>query len=266
MLIAFGSQDDFVAARDIVLKLQPAHVESLPEIAPDLRNLAGTRKGRRKASATPSEETHKQSGKAPAGNDETVEADTSDADRISKPRSRKRKSILQPKGGKFAQKAAYRKQTLRSNTRIWSQSTGGIEKFSSSGEDEEASIARDEVSLPRVMSSQSKPQDTVQQRVEDKAIGAPLPSYYEPRGYGETWICPYDGCYHKVPNTRDVASVNAIKDHFVANHAGTAQELINQESRPWVSVSHLLERVTGIASLQRADQQLGFRPRIVKKS
>ena len=265
MLIAYGLQDDFEAARDVVLKLQPAHIESLPDMVSDLRNLAGTRRGRRKISAAPSD-GQKKIGKTLARNYEIVEADMSEADRISEPRGRKRKSILQPKGGKFAQKAAYRKQTLRSNTRIWLQSIDDIEDSSSSGEDEEVYTAPDEMSLARIMPSPTRPQDKVQQRVQDKAIGAPLPSYYEPRGYGETWICPYDGCYHKVPNARDITSVNAIKDHFVADHAGAAQELINQESRPWVSVSHLLERVTGIASLQRADQQLGFRSRIVKKS
>ena len=64
----------------------------------------------------------------------------------------------------------------------------------------------------------------------------PLPSYYEPHGPGDTWQCPYDGCVYKVWDARKPASVEMIKKHFVTTHASNAEDLIYQESKPWVSV------------------------------
>ena len=65
---------------------------------------------------------------------------------------------------------------------------------------------------------------------------APLPSYYEPHGPGDTWTCPYNGCSRKIWGARDVLCIHLIKEHFLATHAGKVADLVHQESRPEVSI------------------------------
>ena len=74
-----------------------------------------------------------------------------------------------------------------------------------------------------------------------------LPSYYEPRGPGDTWTCPYDGCNHQVWKAKEPKSIELIKIHFNESHLEGAEEIINQECKPWVSVDHLLQRLKGIS-------------------
>ena len=71
----------------------------------------------------------------------------------------------------------------------------------------------------------------------DFGIGdAPLRSYYEPHGPGDTWTCPYNGCSRKIWGARDVVFIDLIKKHFMETHAGKMADLINQEIRPEMSI------------------------------
>lgn len=71
-----------------------------------------------------------------------------------------------------------------------------------------------------------------------------LPAYFEPRGYGDEWKCSYDNCNHKVWEARHPDSVEMIKQHFLITHRGNAHDLINQESRPWLSVKYVSLYIT----------------------
>lgn len=64
----------------------------------------------------------------------------------------------------------------------------------------------------------------------------PIPSYYEPHGSGDTWMCPYQACSYQVWNAREAPSIQMIKEHFVETHASNAEDLVYEERRPWVSV------------------------------
>lgn len=78
-------------------------------------------------------------------------------------------------------------------------------------------------------------------------------SYYEPQGPGDSWSCPYEGCNTEVWAARTPDSISLINDHFTKSHAGTAEELILSQCRPWLSVDHLLNRVRGITSFGAND-------------
>lgn len=95
----------------------------------------------------------------------------------------------------------------------------------------------------------------------------PLPSYYHLSGPGDSWTCPFDGCNHNIYDARTPESIDMIESHFIKIHAGNAEDLINQESRPWASVDNLLARVKGIASSKAkgASEQPGFPARVIRR-
>ena len=155
---------------------------------------------------------------------------------------RKRKSNLRPRSNEYAKKSTGRLQSLRAS------------EEEQGNEDDEAQGAqiRMEGSIPNrkrsdyadvflppptalPLKAQKKTPQKMEKEAHVKVANNPLPSYYEPRGPGDTWICPYDGCNKRVYQAKETYAVEMIKDHFVKTHANNAEDLINQESRPWTS-------------------------------
>ena len=91
------------------------------------------------------------------------------------------------------------------------------------------------------------------------AAAAPLPSYYEPRGPGDSWTCLFDGCNQQVWDARSAKSKKLIEDHFASKHAGSMEDLIVAESSGQASVQHLLSRVKNFGALDvgGAEQLVG---------
>ncbi|MCJ1403731.1 hypothetical protein MMC11_006954 [Xylographa trunciseda] len=155
-----------------------------------------------------------------------------------------RKSGLRPKSNKASKKFMGRQRNNLSMKEEWLYQGNDAEDPDSVEEDEQAPVSPT-LSMKNGLTNGSTNGTTKKPHLTENSpkksewstgTGDPLPSYYEPRGPGDTWTCPYDGCVHQVWAARDPSSVDMIKDHFVKTHAGNAEDLINQESRPWVSV------------------------------
>lgn len=152
------------------------------------------------------------------------------------PRKRKRESILRPKSNKAAKKYASRQQGSRAREEEGSDDDVELDDapIVSAAHGIDTKILPP--TLPNrpeaVKASVKIPKETIWADSSNN----PLPSYYEPRGPGDTWTCPYDGCLYQVWDARDTFSIDMIKDHFVDIHASNAESLVNQESRPWASV------------------------------
>lgn len=157
----------------------------------------------------------------------------------------KRKSVLRPKSDKASKKFIGSRQSVRSGTRNEVHQGDDLERLGSNECVEQASVVErsngngqgfpfdmTDVAILKAQVPRTSPKTSIWSTI----AGEILPSYYEPRGYGDVWSCPYDACVHRVYDARHSASVDLIKEHFVKTHAGNAQHLIAQESRPWVSV------------------------------
>ncbi|MCJ1431310.1 hypothetical protein MMC27_000661 [Xylographa pallens] len=174
-----------------------------------------------------------------------TEEEDDDIDSIS---SHQRKSVLRPKSSKASKKFMGRHRNSLSIKEEWLYQGNDAEDPDDIGEDDEVPVSptmsmknglTNGVTNGTTNGTTKKPQLTENNSKKSEwstITGDPLPSYYEPRGPGDTWTCPYDGCVHQVWDARASSSVDMIKDHFVKTHAGNAEDLINQESRPWVSV------------------------------
>jgi hypothetical protein len=154
------------------------------------------------------------------------------------PRKGKRKSMLRPRGTTASKKS----RALQVNQQAEPDPTSS--DSDNSVEDANSSSVAYVMSSPGAHMDDRAPKsgqtgDTLAQS-EGKV---PLPSYYEPRGPGDTWTCPYDGCDHQVWDARAAESIKMISDHFEKVHEGAAEEVVNQESRPWVSVGYCCHRL-----------------------
>jgi hypothetical protein len=188
------------------------------------------------------------------------------------PKKKKRKSILRPKSNKASKKFTSRQGRLKTSAKAISSNEDSEASGSSIEEDQNPAIARILSSPPKTANRVSKPSgefhgQNAQKAAERRTVANLLPSYYEPRGPGDTWICAYDGCNHQVYDARAPESVELIKKHFIKSHEENAEDLINQESRPWASVDHLLERVKDIASLKAktGSAELGNPPGVLRR-
>lgn len=156
-----------------------------------------------------------------------------------------RTSLLRPKSNKVSKKFTSRRENLRSVAKGKTTIPIKLEEVSGSDTESDKDITRDRsdtkdaVNHPNAMNGEVKRSKTTPKastKTNENTTRSPLPSYYEPHGPGDTWTCPYNGCNHKVWDARALDSLNMIQDHFTDAHAGNVEELINMESRPWVSV------------------------------
>ena len=93
------------------------------------------------------------------------------------------------------------------------------------------------------------------------------PLYCKPRGPGDMWFCPYDGCNRKVLEAKKPDSITLIKDHFSTAHAANVETLVNSECEPWVSVDHLVRKIKGIKPIRAlpASQGSEFSPHVIRR-
>lgn len=161
--------------------------------------------------------------------------------------TRKRKSILQPSGGKTARKAAGRRKSLLA---LDDESIGGPYKGEESDEhsrlSEESPIATlqtaedlEFLTNPR----EGSPEDVhgvkyfPRKYLELRVVEYDLPST-EPQGPGDLWRCTFEGCFHRVHQASKPDGKARITKHF-KTHATQAQEKIDlalKESRPYLPV------------------------------
>ena len=76
---------------------------------------------------------------------------------------------------------------------------------------------------------------------------------FEAKGPGDTWICDFDGCSHKVYAASKPKSKELIRDHY-RTHATESQsklDLIMKEERPYLPVSNLVRKIRELASQHR---------------
>lgn len=182
------------------------------------------------------------------GKAETIEISSNSEDEIeeepSSPQetSRKRKSILQPKGSKYSKKATGRRRSFRKPSTEFN-----------SGEDEDlvmedasplataAPRATSQI-LPKTHSSvlddyASHHEYLPRKYVESQLVRYKLPST-EPQGPGDIWTCTFEGCRQRVHAASTPDGKEKIKSHF-REHAKAAQAKIDlalQESRPYLPV------------------------------
>ena len=158
------------------------------------------------------------------------------------PTGHKRKGALRPRSNQASKKFITRKESLRSATRTQQDRQEDVDDSENSASEPAASssTSRNQSTSRASRSQTDAPRKNAmaetQALVEPQPADQPLPSYYEPHGPGDTWTCPYDGCNQKVWEARARTSVSMIKEHFIKTHAGQAEALVNQETRPWVSV------------------------------
>ena len=161
--------------------------------------------------------------------------------------TRKRKSILQPSGGKTARKAAGRRKSILA---LDDESIGGPYKEEESDEHsrlpEESPIATlqtaedlEFLTNPR----EGSPEDVhdvkyfPRKYLELRVVEYDLPST-EPQGPGDLWRCTFEGCFHRVHQASKPDGKARITKHF-KTHATQAQEKIDlalKESRPYLPV------------------------------
>ena len=164
---------------------------------------------------------------------------------------RKRKSILQPSGSKYSNKA--RKATGRRK----SQPNYAEPSLSDKSDESEETTPRAEESpittitngqqlsaLARVgtekrrSSSSPPPPDFLPRKfLELKVIDYEVPSM-KPQGPGDLWTCPFEGCYKRIHKASTTDGKKNVQNHF-ESHLGTAEDRISlalNESRPYLPV------------------------------
>ena len=272
-------QDDYSVLHEIVMAAPKETTAVQPEDGPRYEKVYQT-------------EPKSPAPQRPRRESTVVDLTEEDDDDIDSVTGHQRKSVLRPKSSKASKKFQGRHRNSLSTKEEWLYQGNDLEDPGDDGEDEPVPVSPT-VSMKNGLTNGTangtthKPQSTENGPKKSEwstGAGDPLPSYYEPRGPGDSWTCPYDGCVHQVWAAREPSSIEMIKDHFVKTHAGNAEDLITQESRPWASVeyvlpnqrpvsriansdSHLLERVKGIASLQAqvAPNQVGLPSRIIRR-
>ncbi|KAA6408652.1 MAG: hypothetical protein FRX48_07734 [Lasallia pustulata] len=173
--------------------------------------------------------------------------------------TRKRKSVLRPAGGKSSKKAAGRRQSFRCDNEEddSSQNSHSVESPSSTNgictrADEDK--APDVALSPAVpsLSGDSALSDLPLRRTTVKITQHAMPSY-KSQGPCDTWVCQFDGCNYKVYDATKPESREIIKSHF-GTHPEQAQEkldLIYKESRPYLPVNNLIQRIQAISAAHR---------------
>lgn len=168
---------------------------------------------------------------------------SSDEDDVPNVLTRKRKSILQPSGGKTAQKAADRRKNLLAANGPHKGSHGDAE----SDEDSHLSEASPITTMRRAedleLLTNSSPDENHHPKyfprkyLELRVVEYDLPST-EPQGPGDLWTCTFEGCSHRVHGASKPDGKAIIMEHF-ETHATQAQEKIDlalNESRPYLPV------------------------------
>lgn len=169
------------------------------------------------------------------------ESMSSDEDGVPNVLTRKRKSILQPSGGKTAQKAADRRKNLLAANGRHKGSNGDAE----SDEDSHFSGASPITTIHTAEDLEllTNPDDTPHPKyfprkyLELRVVAYDLPST-EPQGPGDLWICTFEGCSHRVHGASEPVGKARVIEHF-ETHATHAQEKIDlalNESRPYLPV------------------------------
>ena len=176
-----------------------------------------------------------------------VHALSSDEDDIPNVLTRKRKSILQPSGGKTARKTAGRRKGLLAVDGLieTSHQEEGNEEDSQFSEGSPITTIRsvDHLELITNPPIERSPPNAhglkyfPQKYLELSVVEYDLP-LTESQGPGDLWICTFDGCFHRVHEASKSNGKSRIMEHFKA-HATRAQEKIDlalNESRPYLPV------------------------------
>ncbi|MCJ1480217.1 hypothetical protein MMC06_000371 [Schaereria dolodes] len=219
------------AAASLTESSQPSEVRqsSNENIVPSSTKLSKTEKAQ--MAATQEQESDR----------ESLEEDSKD--RYGSINPRKRKSNLRPKSNKSAKKGTGRREPVRSDQKEQQSNVNGAHNSQTptaeSSIEENSTPQSDVLSAPHVtplvLTGQKNSLRKKEGAPQMTFVQEPLPSYYVPRGPGDTWICPYDGCNQRVYQAKEAYAVQMIKNHFAKIHAGKAEDLINQEARPWIS-------------------------------
>ena len=91
----------------------------------------------------------------------------------------------------------------------------------------------------------------------------------EPQGPDGLWICPKPECGYLVHNAEEDEGRELIKGHY-KEHASRTQEqlnrikLVKQESRPHLSVSHLLEKLQQLGEDEFKKEKLEINGKVVQ--
>ena len=156
-------------------------------------------------------------------------------------RGHKRKSILQPKGSKFSQKAAGSRSSLRI-----------ARNLDNSEDDDDDEIMEDASPLATASTNTRngylpppgpKPADAPYHEylpdayIELKLVQYNLPTAV-PQGPGDLWTCEFKGCMKRVYEGSTEEGREQIKQHF-KEHEESAKEkidLVRSEGRPYLPV------------------------------
>lgn len=179
---------------------------------------------------------------------QVIYSSSSDEDGVPNVLTRKRKSILQPSGGKTARKAAGRRKSLFPVDGPIEDSHGEEEnddedlRFSEGSPITTIHTAEDlqvltnpptEGSTDDTQSLKYLPRKYSELRV----VEYDLPST-EPQGPGDLWTCTFEGCFYRVHEASKPDGKARVMGHF-KTHATQAQEKIDlalNESRPYLPV------------------------------
>ena len=172
---------------------------------------------------------------------------SSDEDGAANVLTRKRKSILQPSGGKTARKAAGRRKSLlavdgsiegshleKENDEDLQYSEGSLITTIRSAENLELMTNPPRDGSP---ADAHGPRYLPKKYLELRVVEYDLPST-EPQGPGELWTCTFEGCFHRLHEASKPDGKARIIEHF-KTHATQAQEKIDlalNESRPYLPV------------------------------
>lgn len=171
---------------------------------------------------------------------------SSDEDGIPNVLTRKRKSILQPSGGKTARKAAGRRKSLLAVDGPTEGSHEEDENEESHSSEQSPIIAirtAEELELLTNPPGEGSRDDAhglkylPRKYLELRVVEYDLPST-EPQGPGDLWTCTFESCFHRVHGASKPEGKARVSEHF-KTHATQAQEKINlalNESRPYLPV------------------------------
>ena len=168
---------------------------------------------------------------------------SSDEDGVPNVLTRKRKSILQPSGGKTARKAADRRRNLLAANGPHK----GSHRDAESDEDSHFSGASPIITMHTAedldLLTNSSPDNNHHPKylprkyLELRVVEYDLPST-EPQGPGDLWTCTFEGCSYRVHGASISDGKARVMEHF-ETHAIHAQEKIDlalNESRPYLPV------------------------------
>lgn len=172
---------------------------------------------------------------------------SSDEDGLPNVLTRKRKSILQPSGGKTARKAAGRRKSFLAvdNLIEGSHEEEGNDEDSQFSEGSPIRTIRtaEDLELLTNPPGEGSPDDAngpkylPRKYLELRVVEYDLPST-EPQGPGNLWTCTFEGCFYRVHEASKPDGGARIVEHF-KSHATRAQEKIDlalNESRPYLPV------------------------------